>query len=389
MEFVQKWRDLESRKVSHQRRPHWYDHHVRLPEGFSLDDDGPAASNTLDDDDADRIVSLENPTESTSYAQALREFFQTIPTAETIEQEAVAGHCLPRTETVWKEVMHFSSSDRPDPQYGLERLRINDLHDHPTTSIHHTSSAAKPGGGGDMTTALLRFEFLRDPPGRGFRADPHRIVLEFASYQTLLDVHTALCELDPDPWWTAQQQTTEGTSTTTASPGYFFIEGNFYTANKGEEYIAPISEWLDSSSPRAAQVRRKNVGLDTNSNDTVYAMHETSLADLSCRVGVRYCHVRNGSVETAVFVTDRRVVPSAEPLRLPLLHDMHSRVPILPACDACGGHSGSMRATSTTCVATGGHRVLCPTCCTALQLDDSKDVRPFAVWRGETDRVGA
>lgn len=372
-EFVQKWRDLDSRKVSNQRRPHWYEHHVRLPQGFSFDQPPPADA-ADDANDEDCIVSLENPMETTSYAKELWELFQMIPTADQIRTDAEADHSLPSVETAWKNISDPGSADR---LYATERLRQSNIHD---------PLPAREGAEDSVST--IRFEFLRDTPGRGYRPDPNRMVLEFASYHTLYDVHTSVCELDPDICWDEVQEQNQNSpdqneDTETATPdspsGFFFIEGDFYVSGTAD-YTTTIFEWLNNSGPRSELVRKRYLGLERKPN--VYAMATASLSQLPCRIGVRYSHLRNGAAETTLFVTDLRCQVRCS--SFPILHDVCT-VPLLPTCDACQGKTATL-VSSTSCKATGGHRVLCWGCAKTLRLP-KHELRSYKAWRSEGDRV--
>jgi snRNA-activating protein complex (SNAPc), subunit 3 len=231
--------------------PRWYEKHVRLPEQFDYTstkraDDPPSLH---DPTDRDRVISLHDPTLTTSYHAELWHLFAQIPTAGQLDQAATdTSHfaalvdddrssttqpIVPLVAT--KALLHEIEAGRADSKmmdgHALSRLRMNDRHDAIVglckPSLH--SVEPKRGTGSDcyaavanttngtdaattvatrtttmttttnsLWTGTLRFEFLRQQVRRTSTPDSNRMVLEFLGRQTLLDVHRAIVELTHD-----------------------------------------------------------------------------------------------------------------------------------------------------------------------------------------------
>jgi hypothetical protein len=167
-QFVDEWRELDERKIStktdnnpyHKKvacaengTPRWYANRVRLPPNFDYatqqSQPPPPPPPDEGEDDGYRVLSLKDPTKTTSYHQELWNLFARIPTADQVETEAIRNSNLPRMERICKE-LH---------QQQQQRLRINDRHEAPP--------AASPGGPSSATTATIRFECWKGQTKQG------------------------------------------------------------------------------------------------------------------------------------------------------------------------------------------------------------------------------
>jgi snRNA-activating protein complex (SNAPc), subunit 3 len=300
--------------------------------------------------------------------------------------------------------------------HALSRLRMSDRHD----ALPMTMTTGLLGW-----TGTVRFEFIRQQLRRTSTPESNRMVLEFLGSQTLLQVHQAIVELTHDELGQWMQQRTDPPATTAIpvtvhatmaesnsqssgngatnghqsesllpfSSGCFFIEDTLYKTGP-VDYTAPILQWLSSgNSDRERKRRCLHLGLATSPNGsfvlpTVKDMSHIRLDEISCRLGIRYVHVHNGDVECAMFLTDRRLIPSAETstVQFPILHDLWSPSYTVPECDVCQTRAAVV-ATSTECVITNGHRALCEACCRQLDLptEAPDHIMPYNVWRGQAD----
>jgi hypothetical protein len=311
--------------------------------------------------------------------------------------------------------------------HALSRLRYNDRHDPvpppATDSITHANF-----------TPTIRFECWRRQPRRGTIPEQHRMVLEFAGSQTLLDFHRAIVELAEDLLWisnldntTTAATTTTDTDTTTTnttaatapqnadggsdipvnmdhdSSGFFFLENIFYTTGS-VDYTSPVQTWLRSGSKKEQDQRAAHLGLprvtvtSLSSDDIpVRSMADTRLEDLSLRLGIRYLYCCHGDMECSILCTDRRMVPTTTNSRsankstsptvsYPIVHDIWMPSYLIPECDACR-HRVAVIATSTECQETDGHATLCEDCSRQLQLQTvaPDKVQEYSVWRSQAD----
>lgn len=431
-------------------RPVWYDKHVRLPEDFDY------ASRLLEppDDQAgdDRVISLTDPELLLSYHCQLWNLFRSIPTVAQLEEDVVTatatvpeeGHnnsgCMQHTQTLLNEITDTLIVYPRLDGHALSRLRFNDRHDPiPPPPLTAMQTNTDPSNDSTSTThcdftPTIRFECWRRQPRRGTTPDPHRMVLEFAGSQTLLDFHRALVELAEDLLWNSSNHNhttavstdnaattdttltaaTADTATDTNAPlntpgssdrsvmaghddssGFFFLEGVFYTTGS-VDYTSPIIAWLRSGSRKEQDQRAAHLGLPrvtvSSTLDVpfpVCSMADTLLEDLSLRLGIRYLYCCHGDVECSILCTDRRLVPtnkSTTTTRYPIVHDIWMPSYLIPECEACR-HRVAVIATSTECEQTGGHVALCEECSRQLRLQTlaPDSVQEYSVWRSQAD----
>lgn len=418
-DFVERWRELDQRKISvgvvacneddddeedpsrkRQKLPRWYEKHVRLPEQFdyaTLRSAPPA-----DDGAGARVVSLVDPSATTSYHSELWKLFAEIPTQKQLDERATADCQLPRTAQWHQEVTEARKHTTGLDGHALSRLRMNDRHDlPPLLEVPHWTK-------NDSLCGTIRFECLRQQLRRGSTPDSNRMVLEFLGSQTLLDFHKAVVELTDDELWrmkdcTPSSESDENGTTTGAeaclgnsnnaatpqmllSSGYFFIEDTFYVTGP-VDYTSPVLEWLQSGNERERKRRLSYLGMP-DGLPSVKSMADTPLDEVACRLGVRYVHVHHGDIECAVFATDRRVISKTAAIKsqFPIIHDIWTPSYTVPECEACQIRPAVI-ATSTTCKATGGHRALCEACCRQLKLPVTAHdkIKRYYVWRGQVD----
>jgi snRNA-activating protein complex (SNAPc), subunit 3 len=403
--------------------PRWYEKHVRLPEHFDYTSQLLAQNPPSLNDSADyeRVVSLVDPTITTSYHAELWHLFRQIPSADQLEilatttttEEGDGFVPLSATRALQVEMETARQHTNMLDGHALSRLRMSDRHD----ALPMTPSLGWTGS--------VRFEFLRQQLRRTSTPESNRMVLEFLGSQTLLHVHQAIVELSHDELGQWMQQRTDPPTTaaipvrdqaTTAesngqsskdgatnghqsesflpfSSGFFFIEDTFYKTGP-VDYTAPILQWLSSgNSDRERKRRCLHLGLATDPNGslvlpTVKDMSQIRLDEISCRLGIRYVHVHNGDIEYAMFLTDRRLISSAatSTVQFPILHDLCSPSHTVPECEVCQTRTAAV-ATSTQCVVTIGHRALCEACCRQLDLPAKAPdhIMPYNVWRGQAD----
>jgi snRNA-activating protein complex (SNAPc), subunit 3 len=400
--------------------PRWYEKHVRLPEHFDYTSEllahNPPSVNDITD--YERVVSLVDPTITTSYHAELWHLFRQIPSADQLEilatttamsEEGDGIVPLSATRALQVEIETARQHTNMLDGHALSRLRMSDRHDAlPMTPIKTLSTTS--------WTGTVRFEFLRQQLRRTSTPESNRMVLEFSGSQTLLELHQAIVELTHDELGQSMQQRTDPPTTTMAesngqssgngavnghqsesfipfSSGFFFIEDTFYKTGP-IDYTAPILQWLSSgNSDRERKRRCLHLGLVPNLNGsfvvpTVKDMSHIRLDEISCRLGIRYVHVHNGDIECAMFLTDRRLISSAvtSTVQFPILHDLWSPSYTVPECDVCKTRAAAV-ATSTECVIANGHRALCEACCRQLDLlaKAPDQIMPYNVWRGQAD----
>jgi snRNA-activating protein complex (SNAPc), subunit 3 len=433
--WVQEWKELDERKIifgqgmnansnepngnepaaaaaaaASRKRPYWLDKHVRLPEHFdyATRQDGPPPSTDNDDNvmNDDRVLSLHDPTKTTSYHAELWKLFASIPTAKQLEQDAMAGGMtrLPHSIRLRDEMEKEGNKNRD--LYRLSRLRMSDRHSFPSSNA--SSAVALVSGlsinqqPSEPVLGSIVLECWKRQPKRGSMPDPSRAVLEFLGSQTLYDVHCALIDLTEDEFWNqvvvVSGNVNDSSNTKNKdeeSSGLFFIEDIFYTTGS-VDYVTPIQNWLQGNGEKNIDSSRA-LGLGINSRlDSlpVRSMKEMRLDEIEMRLGVRYLHVHHGNVECSVFLVDRQyscsavdaaaaaaaaltatATPSTATSSFPLLHDVWTPTFATPDCEACSTaapHSGRGRpavmATATTCAITDGHRALCLDCARQLAL---------------------
>ena len=453
-QFLPRWKDLDSRKVpppvdptrrkkrvrfSHTVRHGWQSHtRLRLPEGFNIADtqeppppppppppDEPfhnEQETTLLNDTAqapvppeEKVVSLEDPTQLLSYRQELWKLFQEIPTNRQVQANVLLGHKCQHTMDLYDAILQQGSNRQRGDLYGLHRLRSKDRHGlAPPVTWRETDKVN-----------TVRLEFWRRQPRKGPSVDAMRMELEFRTGQTLLDVHRAIVEMCDDVLWRqSKSDENDGTGHSANESGLFLIESVLYvTGSKGDDYAAPIQEWLKPKDPRDGifgSGRRHYLGLFQTGNDArqnsddddfgrqydvtnqdkyelpfqVKQMADTTLQDLDMRLGVRYYHVCHGDVECAVFFTDySHETAKAVPPHYPIIHDPWGKSYTSHLCDACTERPASLVLSHER--TDGGPRLLCMFCHGQL-FDEEKEERltkrqkgRVHIWRGDSDLTPA
>jgi len=258
----------------------------------------------------------------------------------------------------------------PPDAHLLSRMRMADRHGLPpiVPPRNPDGSLAAPD------TATIRFECWRRQLRRNPSPDPSRLVLEFLTEQTLLDLHSSLIQLAEDDLWdNAVDETTPS--------GCFFIEDIFY-ANGQVDYSKPILDWIDAGSDKPHPARRGYLGMSSLETIPVKSMKDTRLGDIPLRLGYRYYHACHGDVETAIFAVDRRWGWRSS-IPYPILHDIWTPPGNIPLCDACKTHTVAY-ITSTSCQVTDQkRRLVCDYCRRLLQIP-SESLHLYASWRDES-----
>jgi hypothetical protein len=341
-----------------------------LPEFFDYATKLPAPPD--DEECRDRVISLLDPSKHLSYHQELWNLFASVPTVESLEQEAKQGMHLPFTTAVYNEIVEGTAKNVRLDGHSLSRLRMADRHGLP------------PVLNDVRDTATIRMECWRRQPKRGNAPDPYRVILEFLASQTLLDVHHALVQLAEDDLWINRYQDEQGDSS-----GFFFIEDVFYTAGP-VDYVQPILDWIDGGgSPNPTPpnpTRRRYLGIASIQTLTVKPMIDIRLDQIQFRLATRYCHVHHGDVECALFVTDMRLTSHAG-VAYPLIHDAWTSSYPTPQCEGCRRYPAMFAASASCEVTDGGPRALCESCCSQLRLDEKapNSVELYSTWRDQPD----
>jgi hypothetical protein len=426
------WRSMDDKRLS-------------LPERFNYAGGGPPDD---DDDGGDRVISLDNPTQTLSYHKELWKLFNSIPTYRQLEDMARSGNQVNNTLRMYQET-HAVKAGTAD-YHALSRLRMPDRHGLPpyyaqqssrkqrltttTTTTNNNNSNSQTD-----TTSTITFEIWRRQPKRSCTSDCNRMVLEFRASQTLWDLHMILSQMAEDELWNAvvaagagaagdNNTCTENDDTDIATTninnsssqnngndedkndndggedthqreqpsGCFFIENNFYKTGS-VDYTKPIMDWIDNNSNKPNPIRRGYLGISSSkpiTNDKT--MKETKFSQVPFRLNIRYYHACHGDVETAVMLVDRKLIhfnrdenESDNKVVYPIIHDVWTapRVPAVPLCDACQIYQ-AVFVTSTDCNTTdGGPRAICHECCTDLKLleKEKQSVKLIIPWRNQAD----
>lgn len=415
-EFVERWRDLDDRKISlssnHREgngtggpNNRLNEIQVHFPDGFDF---ATVRSKPPEDDGSgDRIISLDDFTqaEQESYHVALWKLFASIPTSPAIEapfcisnskDSTLPDGCLPHTRKVFHEIAETVRDVSRADCHARVRLRMNDRHEPPPppTSHNHGHPVAC-----NRLYGSLRFEFLKAPCRRESLPDPNRAVVEFSESHTLLDVHNTLVQLLDDNLWTQLKKksalskidSSKGPSTTVESiddSGFFFFEGVFYTTGT-VEYVATVQHWLKQGTQKERIEQAQALGIERIIQESqplpIRSMESQLLGGLKLRLGMRYVHVCHGDVECAVYLTDRQV-RQYEPDHLvpfPIYHDVFSFAAVPPECHLCR-HRTATFVTAPTCTATRGLRALCTPCVKDLGLHQNiEQLQSFGIWRSQ------
>lgn len=368
---VQAWRTLDERKIAaadHQpqqqnggstpaKKPKWYNKHVRLPHSFDYSSSQPEPP--VDDGTGDRVLRLDHPTATSSYAAELWHVFRSVPKRSVLEAQSVEGLSLPATKIVSDSLWEWEEKNRPSDKMAVVRIRANDRHGPPEAPFRWSSTMG-------ASTGTLFFEVWKGRTPhlkRTSSPDSDRLVLEFLGEQTLLDFHMALIELRQDTYWDSTVRKGDKAQRHNEKSGLFVMENVFYT-HGAVDYAKPILEWIQQDTKRAQSC----LGPHHADGLQVQAMEDLRLDQIALRLGVRYFHVHHGTMEAQVFLVDRRHGSPRQPtVSYPIIHDLWGRGYNLPECDACRCRL-AVYATSTECDITDGHRVLCQACADQLRI---------------------
>ena len=358
------------------KKPKWYNMHVRLPESFDY-----ATRNKeppSDDGGGDRVIQLDNPAETKSYHQELWHLFQYVPTLSVLEKETLQGLSSPAMERVrhqWEQAKTLI----PGEALRLGRLRYNDRHDAPETPFSPPSLTTK----GTIVFEIWKgmIAHLKPSPSPA----EERLVLEFRGEQTLADFHTVLVELSGDLDWNDfdKKVNIDEAQSSAKRSGMFLIEDKFYTFGE-VDYSTPIFQWFRGNKKRTWH----NLGIHIK-DITVESMNNVRLEQIPMRIGMRYLHVHSGTIQSQVFLIDRRFGYPRQPAlakQYPIVHDMWSNGWSNPDCDGCRCRCAVM-ATSLDCDETSGHKALCQACADELQVPAEHRQR-YNVWKN-SGTIGA
>lgn len=323
---------------------------LRLPENFDYSTSGPPPVD--DGSSGTRVMSLSSagamhPTQSTlSYECELWKLFHSIPSAKQLEQRAREGAKVKETLSMQREIETAMAQSSGVDAHALPRLRMADRHGLPRQSNLN----------GAPDTATIRLEFWKKQLKKNPSPDPNRLVMEFLSEQTLLDVHKAIIDMLEDELWNEE----------TEHSGCFFIEDTFYK-HGNVDYTSPILEWMDGTIDKPSPVRRGYLGISSLEKFSVLDMANVPLGDISMRLGYRYYHVCHGDIETAMFLVDR-CLSHKENIPYPIIHDVWTPERPDPTCDACK-KSVALFAVAPSCKVTDEKsRVLCEMCTEQLKI---------------------
>jgi len=430
-----------SKKKQLLKKPPWYNKHVRFPENFDYkneqSDPPPAApASTLertDDGVEDRVVSLIDPTQTTSYAHELWNLFDEIPTSTEIRESLDDGMALPHTQAWHDEFVNpndakkkSKSNSRPWTHWncGLYGIRMADRHGFPMP-IPTRGDESQPYQSDLTGTIVLEFwkqpfQGQQQPPA----TDSSRMVIEFLGTQTLLDVHQTIVEMAQDNIWgnhvmknlendsdpnTTQtngevsesrqagtdsyERNQQGDCDEDSNPGFFFVEDAFYTSGENSErvYVEPIQNWIfaGTKEQQGEKALRLGLTLPASAAETrsqfdkfqVLKMSEVLLETVVFGFGKRYVHVHHGNVECSMFLVDfscRRHHHVSPAPTYPLIHDLWASPPA-PDCEACQRRSATL-VTQNTCTFAGGQRLLCQVCAQELSIP-REELQQYSVWK--------
>lgn len=377
---VNEWHDLDDRKIleeeldeSVQKKPKWYNMHVRLPTGFDVttkDDEPPA-----DDGGGDRVVKLDDPTVTSSYHQELWHLFKAVPTRSMLERNALEGLSSPAMIALRNAWRQKEANNSLLDHFQICNLRANERHGAPETAFSPPSQKTKgtivfeiwKG----MTKTLVNYQLTSSP-------SDERLVLEFRGDQTLVDFHRALVELYGDDFWEngVQNNVEKTTGGEKNCSGMFIIEEKIYI-HGDVDYSIPIMEWLAPWKDRA----QRDLGIEL-ADLSVQPMTSVRLEQIAMRLGVRYLHVHNGSIKCQVFLIDRRYGYPRQPTiarNYPIIHDMWSCGWSAQDCEACCHRIGTV-VTAPVCDLTDGSKLLCQDCADLLQIP-AKERQAHNVWK--------
>jgi hypothetical protein len=144
--------------------PKWFKDRVRLPEKFDYESkqSGPPP----DDGQGDRVVSLDDPTQTLSYHRELWKLFRTIPTAAELENNAAQNPNMPNMQRIIKQCTIADQDTFKSDTLGLSRIRWSDRHDLPPVVLPVAQQQQGPIIA--TTVATIWFECWKGQTARGF-----------------------------------------------------------------------------------------------------------------------------------------------------------------------------------------------------------------------------
>jgi hypothetical protein len=363
------------------KSPGWHVNRLRLPENF--DYAGEKSHPPQDTGGGERVVSLQNTSETLSFERELWKIFQSVPTVEQLENALRQRTKCDNTRKLHAEILESQERFARSDAHALSRLRMNDRHDLPQQAGEHTANVDDDKS---MYVTTIRLECWRWQLKRGASPDSDRAELQFLGTQTLQDVHNAIVELARDELWL---QSTK--SQNLDDSGMFLIEDTFYQTGT-IDYVGPIQKWLDdandeSSTPDQSSPRRVFLGLPAKESMTIEPMGSAQLDQISWRLGVRYYHCHHGDVESSVFLTDIRYGPRSTMTPYPILHDVWTESYSTTDCEACRRRPAVLVSSASNEATDGGPRALCKPCCEQLRLpmDDKGVLEKYAIWRDQAE----
>jgi hypothetical protein len=238
--------------------------------------------------------------------------------------------------------------------HALGRCRMSEWHHFPPlfTKRRRTEKVVPVHHAHGM---VIRVECLRRQLIRGSSPSADRFDLELEGTQTLMDLHSAICDMWKDPLSLSSSENMAPPS------GVFFIEDTFYTTEGPTNYAKPLLDWLvgptreettttshqstndgatimdDSSQGNPERIhppRRNYLGITSKGPIQTRSMSSTRFDSLQIRLGMRYCHICSGDVECCVIFTDVRPKRPWEE-RFPILHDVWTPHATMTECEAC------------------------------------------------------
>lgn len=428
-EHVQKWKRLDERKLINDlkkdddiattaaaeknnqkkkkgRRGGWQNSHqgrqLILPPNFDYQTLLNAPPTPPENDDM--VMNLLNPTEHSFYSQELWKLFASVPSAETIHDEARSNAKIPNTMSLHKEIREGKKKNDKMDAHCLSRLRMSERHGLPPVTLASTNDR-------QPTTSTIRIEFWKRQLKRSSGPENRRMVLEFLASQTLLDVHAVIVEMLEDDLWTTaiqpqqeqqqregkeEQQNMESSQTTRDNVGHdsgcFFIENQFYITGT-VDYSKPILEWIDGGQDKSPNpARRRYLGILNLESIKAEPMKDKTLGQIPFRLGIRYYHVTHGIVETCFFVTDQRLTNHAN-VPYPIIHDVWTPTYKIPICNVCEKfpaeyvYFDKQNSVIDNCK-NQQEKVMCANCCSQLKLlegQNAKDIQLYHVWKNQSE----
>ena len=333
------------------RLPHHFDYQSRHPP-TTTSTSSPSHTTTFSPPQApqQQVISLLNPMETVEYESELWKLFNSVPTHDYFQRpfndaSPVCPHIKRLNQEATQALKEYTRVDA----HGLARMRFRDYHSLPSVSHRtdrslskwsSTSSSSNENHDNTITeVSMIRLECWRTELVRGSGVANDKLEMELEGTQTLYDVHKAIVQQSKDDF--------DNSNTAVLDAGMFFMEHCFYITGN-ENYALPILEWIQSSQDEwTSRARKEYLGLSLSPQDDdtpfpVKLMKEVRLQDVPFRIGVRYCHIFHGDLESSLFFTNVTTLPtppSPQRVTIPravpsILDPWSSSIPAM-ICNAC------------------------------------------------------